>query len=56
MLILKDEPNNCLACTEEEKSCGFLSIFLHFTEELATVKSDFGEQFDQRLKTSHHGI
>jgi hypothetical protein len=25
-------------------------ISLHFVEELATVKSDFGEQFDQRLK------
>jgi hypothetical protein len=25
-------------------------ISLHFAEELATVKSDFGEQFDQQLK------
>jgi hypothetical protein len=25
-------------------------IFLHFAEELATFKSDFGEQFDQQLK------
>ncbi len=25
-------------------------ISLHFDEELATVKSDFGEQFDQQLK------
>jgi hypothetical protein len=25
-------------------------ISLHFVEELATVKSDFGEQFDQQLK------
>ncbi len=25
-------------------------IFLHFGEELATVKRDFGEQFDQQLK------
>jgi hypothetical protein len=25
-------------------------ISLHFAEELATVKSDFGEQFEQQLK------
>jgi hypothetical protein len=25
-------------------------IFLHFAEELATVKSDFGDQFDHQLK------
>jgi hypothetical protein len=25
-------------------------VSLHFAEELATVKSDFGEQFDQQLK------
>jgi hypothetical protein len=25
-------------------------ISLHFVEELATVKSDFGKQFDQQLK------
>jgi len=25
-------------------------ISLHFAEEIATVKSDFGEQFDQQLK------
>ena len=27
-----------------------LLTFLYFAEELATVKSDFGEQFDQHLK------
>ncbi len=25
-------------------------ISLHFAEELATVKNDFGEQFDQQLR------
>ena len=28
----------------------FFLISLHFAKELATIKNDFGEQFDQQLK------
>jgi hypothetical protein len=31
-------------------------ISLHFAEDLASVKRDFGDQFDQQLKKTHHGV
>ncbi len=37
------------ACNNKDPVDVFL-ISLHFDEELANVKSDFGEQFDQQLK------
>jgi hypothetical protein len=34
----------------KKNPCDVFLISLHFAEDLATVKSDFGEQFDQQLK------
>ncbi len=34
----------------KKNPCDVFLISLHFTEDLATVQSDFGEQFDQQLK------
>jgi uncharacterized protein YciU (UPF0263 family) len=52
MIVDFDKMNQIIVKQARNKKdpCDVFLISLHFAEDLTSVKSDFGDQFDQQLK------